>query len=288
MDIRNPYWARREIECLDPVRDCRRIAHLLLEVRYGEPRFIHPMFALAFSRQVAIPAIAKVLYRDGKGIIMSQTAKRNDDTLVFFGLLLRHGNSPEGMRVVERMNRMHARYPIPNELNLYTLSTLACLPQRLGRQFTGRDLFDEKEALAVYRFWVMVGEMMGIRDIPGSPEAMQQWMLAFEASEYGATPDGHEVTMALAREYAGRWYPGPLQEIGQRIFFAMFDDHLLETHRVPAPTGVEKELVRAAVRAFVLSRQVLPDPSERDLLSMFGQAYNRSPSVEQVGPAATS
>ena len=284
MDIRHPWWARREIERLDPVRDARRIAHLLLEVRYGEPRFVHPMFALAFSRKVAIPAIARVLHRDGKGIILSQTAKRNDDTLVFFGLLLRHGNSPQGMAVVERMNRMHARYPIPNELNLYTLSTLACLPQRLGRQFTGRDLFDEKEALAVYRFWVEVGEMMGIKDIPGSPEAMLQWMLAYEASEYGHTQAGQEVTLALAREYAQRWYPKPLQEVGQRIFFAMFDDHLRETHQLPEPTAVEKELVQAGVRAFVLSRQVLPDPAERDLLGMFGQAYSPAPAVEQVGP----
>lgn len=284
MDIRHPYWARREIDRLDPVRDARRIAHLLLEVRYGEPRFVHPMFALAFSRQVAIPAIAKVLYRGGNGIILSQTAKRNDDTLVFFGLLLRHGNSPEGRKVVERMNRMHARYPIPNELNLYTLSTLACLPQRLGRQFTGHDLFNEKEALAVYRFWVEVGEMMGITGIAGSPEAMLQWMLDYEAAEYAYTPDGHEVTLALAREYAQRWYPKALQDVGQHVFFAMFDDHLRETHRLPESTVAEKALVKAGVRAFVLSRQLLPDPAERDLLGMFGQAYSRAPTVEQVGP----
>ncbi len=284
MDIRHPWWARREIDRLDPIRDARRIAHLLLEVRYGEPRFVHPMFALAFSRQVAIPAIAKVLYRGGNGIILSQTAKRNDDTLVFFGLLLRHGNSPEGRKVVERMNRMHARYPIPNELNLYTLSTLACLPQRLGRQFTGHDLFNEKEALAVYRFWVEVGEMMGITGIAGTPEAMLQWMLDYEAAEYGSTPDGHEVTLALAREYAQRWYPKSLQDFGQRVFFAMFDDHLRETHRLPESTAAEKALVKAGVRAFLLGRQLLPDPAERDLLGMFGQAYSRTPAVEQLGP----
>lgn len=284
MDIRHPHWARREIARLDPIRDCRRIAHLLLEVRYGEPRFIHPMFALAFSRQVAIPAIARVLYRDGRGIIMSQTAKRNDDTLVFFGLLLRHGNSPAGMQVVERMNRMHARYPIPNELNLYTLSTLACLPQRLGRQFTGQDLFSEHESLALYHFWRQVGEMMGIRDIPGSPAAMQQWMLDFEAAEYGHTRDGQEVTLALAREFAQRWFPAPLQEAGLRVFFALFDEPLRATHRVPTARPLERRLVEAAVRGFVRSRQWLPDLADRDLLTMFGQQYGRAPAVEQVGP----
>ncbi|MDF2445204.1 MAG: hypothetical protein K0S46_440 [Moraxellaceae bacterium] len=284
MEFRHPQWARREIARLDPVRDARRIAHLLLEVRYGDPRFVHPMFAIAFSRQVAIPAIARVLYRGGSGIIMSQTAKRNDDTLVFFGLLLRHGNSPEGMKVVERMNRMHARYPIPNELNLYTLSTLACLPQRLGLQFTGRDLFTPHEALALYHFWRQVGEMMNIHDIPASPEAMLQWMLDFEAAEYAPTPDGHEVTLALGREYAARWFPKPLQALGQRIFFAMFDDGLRRTHRIAAPSLAERQLVQAAVRGFVWSRELLPDPAERDLLEMFGQNYGRQPAYDQVGP----
>lgn len=57
MDIQNPFWARREIATLDPVRDCRRIAHLLLEVRYGEPRFIHPMFALAYNRSPSVDQV---------------------------------------------------------------------------------------------------------------------------------------------------------------------------------------------------------------------------------------
>lgn len=286
MEFRHPYWARREIERLDPVRDARRIAHLLLEVRFGDPRFVHPMFAIAFARQVAVPAIARVLYRGGSGIIMSQTAKRNDDTLVFFGLLLRHGNSPAGQQVVARMNRMHARFPIPNELNLYTLSTLACLPQRLGRQFTGTDLFTPRESLALYHFWKQVGEMMGIRDIPGSPEEMLRWMLDFEAAEYGSTPDGHEVTLALAREYAGRWFPKSLQAVGQRLFFAMCDEQLRDTHLLPEPTPLEQQLVRSAVRAFVLGRQLLPDPADRDLLMSFGGQYSRHPAVEQVGPQA--
>ncbi|HET8729521.1 MAG TPA: oxygenase MpaB family protein [Moraxellaceae bacterium] len=284
MNLHHPFWARREIERLDPVRDCRRIAHLLLEVRFGDPRFVHPMFSVAFSRQVAIPAIARVLYRGGSGLIMKETARRNDDTLVFFGLLLRHGNSPEGMKVVERMNRMHARYPIPNELNLYTLSTLACLPQRLGRQFTGRDIFTGHESLALYHFWRQVGEMMEIQDIPASPGAMLQWMLDFEATEYGYTPDGQAVTRALAREYAERWFPSAMRAVGERAFLALFDDRLLTTHRLPAPSALDGRIVQAAVRGFVLGCTVLPDPAERDLLLSFGSHYDPSLGVDRVGP----
>ena len=204
-----------------------------------------------------MPAIARVLYRGGTGLILRETAKRNDDTLVFFGLLLRHGNSPDGMKVVERMNRMHARYPIPNELNLYTLSTLACLPQRLGHQFTGRDIFTGHESLALYHFWRQVGEMMGIRDIPGSPDAMLRWMLDFEAAEYGFTPDGQAVTRALAREYAERWFPVAMRGAGERAFLALFDDRLLATHQLPTPSALA---TRTGLGTSVGTRNIPPNP----------------------------
>ncbi len=269
--MKHPLWARREIERLDPVKDARRIAHLLFEVRYGVPAFIHPLFALAFARQVAVPRIARVLHRGGRGIILSDTARRNDDTLVFFGLLFRHGDSPEGRKVVARIAGMHSRFPISNDLHLYTLATLACLPQRVGQQFTGRDLLSERENLAVYHFWRRIGEMMDIQDIPASPAAMLRWMLDYEASEYRHTTEGSEVTRALGREFAQRWFPPRLHERGERLFYALFDQHLRETHRTPQPSAMERHVVTTAVKGFLWARTLMPDPSEQDLIGMFGQ-----------------
>ena len=145
-NVKHPLWARREIERLDPVKDARRIAHLLFEVRYGVPAFIHPLFALAFARQVAVPRIARGSpWRPRHH--PERSARRNDDTLVFFGLLFRHGDNPEGRKVVARIAGMHSRFPISNDLHLYTLATLACLPQRVGQEFTGRELLSEKRTL---------------------------------------------------------------------------------------------------------------------------------------------
>ena len=56
-----------------------------VEVRYGTPLFTHSIFSVAFARQAAVPSIAKVLYRGGKGGIITNTRKRNNDTLIFFG-----------------------------------------------------------------------------------------------------------------------------------------------------------------------------------------------------------
>lgn len=282
--MRHPYWARREIAQLDPVADAQRIAHLVFEVRYGSPVFVHPLFALAFSRQVAVPGIARVLYREGKGIILSETAKRNDDTLVFFGLLFRHGDTPEGRKVVERITRIHSRFPIPNDLNLYTLSTLACLPGRVSMQFTGRDLLTPKESEALYRFWVTIGTMMGITDIPKSQPAMLQWMLDYEASTYSSTKDGREVTLALAQEFAQRWFPARLHSFAQRLFFAAFDDRLREVHGINPPTAMEQRLITGAIKGFFRAQQILPDPPEQSLVELFGKRYDGKATPERVGP----
>lgn len=282
--MKHPHWARREIDRLDPTRDARRIAHLSFEVRYGAPVFVHPLFAMAFARQVAVPDIADVLYRNGKGIILQQTAKRNDDTLVFFGLLFRHLGTPEGDRIAARIRRIHDRFEISNDLNLYTLASLACLPRRVSVQFAGKELLSPKENAALYQFWVEVAAHLGIRGIPQTPDELLAWMLEYEQSEFQHTPGGRAVTLALAREFAERWFPKPLRPRGERLFFALFDDHLRATHRLDAPTAVETALVKLVVRSFFWWTTIAPDPADRSLVELFGQRYGRSVDPEQVGP----
>ena len=286
--MRHPHWARREIERLDPERDAARIARLLFGVRYRSPMFIHALFGVAFARQVAVPRIAAILDRDGRGTILHETAKRNDDTLLFFGLLFRHANRPEMGGVVERIVAMHRRYRIPNDLHLYTLSTLVCLPRRLGPQFLGRELLSARENAALYHFWRGVGEQMGIERIPGSPDAMLAWMLDFEDREYGPTEGGARVADALAREFAERWFPAPLEALGKRIFFATFDDRLRAIHRAPEPTAIERRLVSAAVASFLASRRLLPDPREVDLVELFGGRYGGAAALAELGPSSSA
>lgn len=203
---------------------------------------------------------------------------------MFFGLLFHHGNSPAGREVVDRIVCIHSRFPIHNDLKLYTLFTLACLPTRIGREFVGRDLIGPREQLAMYEFWREVGEMMGIRDIPGSAEKMLRWSIDYERAEYATTKDGVEVTAALAREFAQRWFPAPLQARGERVFYALFDDHLRQTHGIAPPTAAERRVVLAAVRGFVRAVDLLPDSAERDLVGMFGQRYRGQVAPSAAGP----
>ena len=62
------------------------------------------MFSLAFARQVAVPEIAEILFRDGRGLIMRNPRKRNAETLVRFGELFHHGVDGSA---IERISRAH-------------------------------------------------------------------------------------------------------------------------------------------------------------------------------------
>lgn len=270
-------WAREEISRLDPETDWARIAHLSFEVRFGAPIFVHALFSVAFAKQVAVPAIADVLYRNGSGVILSDTAKRNNDTLAWFGLLFKTLGRPGGEDIVRKIMQRHARFTITNDLNLYTLATLVCLPKRVSLQFLGRDVLSDKENHALYRFWTCMGRLMEITDIPADFDSLMRWMIDYELAHFGPSTGGRAVTQALADEFARRWFPGPLVGLGRSIYFALFDPHLLKTHGIAPPGWLFRSLVTVGVRVYFKALNVLPDPPERSLLDFFGKEFRQYP-----------
>ena len=279
----HPLWARKRLAQLHPDRDARELLHLTFEVRFGQPDFIHSMFSLAFARQAAVPEIAQVLYRGGQGQIITNARKRNNDTLLFFGELFRHGTSPEGLKVIERMNQIHAHMPITNELNLYTLATLVCEPRRVGRQLTGMEFITDAQFRALYVFWTDVGRHMGIADIPANEHLFYAWYEDFERQHYAHTVAGEAIARALAQEFASRWFPKPLWHIGRQFYFALFDNQLLETFHLKKPAGIYHKLVWLRVNGYLrLLAPLLPDPPDRSLCDHFGRDY-RPYSFDMVG-----
>lgn len=273
-DMRHPHWARRRIRQLDTDRDARELLHLTFEVRYGAPDFIHSMFSLAFARQAAIPGIAEVLYRGGSGLIMTDARKRNNDTLLFFGELFNHGTKGRGAEVIERMNRLHAHMPISNDLNLYTLATLICEPRRVGRQLTGREFITDREFRAMFIFWREVGHQMGISAIPPDENAMYTWYLDYEAAQYAPTEAGKAIANALADEFAARWFPKMLHQIGRQFYFSLFDDELLRVFGLARPFGVYNVMVRLRVNGYLrVLVPLLPDGPDRSIIDHFGRDY---------------
>lgn len=281
------HWARAALQGLDPERDAQRILHLSFEVRYGAPIFTYALFSLAFARQVAVPEIAAVLYRGGQGLIVTDTRKRNDDTLIFFGELFRHGDTPAGRAIAQRLKQMHDRFGIPNELHLYTLATLVCEPHRASRRLCGRQVISDAENQAGFNFWRVMGGHMGITDIPDSFDALLRWMEDFERTRYGHTTGGALVAQALAQEFAARWFPRFAQRWGQGLYHALFDAGLAAAHQTPAPGWSQRLAARWGARFYLLVwTRWWRDPPERDLVSTFGARYGQGYALERVGADA--
>lgn len=284
--MRHPYWARKRIEALDVETDFVEINHLAFEVRYGSKLFTHTLFSLAFVRQMAVPSIAEVVYAGGKGPSIRNTRKRNNDTLLFFGEFYRHGNSPQGQKVAEQLNRIHARFPISNDQNLYTLATLMCEPIRMSYFLTGKNIFSAKETRALYLFWKMIAEMLNITDIPKDEHAMYQFYLDYEKKHFGNTEGGSKVVECLADEFAERWFPKFMHSYARKVYISLFDERLLSTFGLPKSPWLIRTAVLLRLRfQLTFLFQVLPDPKDRSIIDLFNSDYEAY-HISKAGPKA--
>lgn len=274
MNFTNPYWARKRIAKLDAENDFKEINHLAFEVRYATPIFTHSLFSVAFARQAAVPSIAEVLYRGGKGGIITHARKRNNDTLLFFGEFFRHGNNEEGQKVADQLNRIHSHFPINNEQNLYTLATLMCEPLRMSNFLTGKNIFSKKETRALFLFWRMVGDMLQIKDFPANENTAMNFYKKFEQQNFAYTDAGKAVVESLANEFATRWYPKWMKPMGRSVYFALFDDLLLNTFRLPKPPLLVTYSVRVYLWFYLMVWvRLMPDPNDRSVIDTFKEEY---------------
>lgn len=284
MNWANPYWARKRIAALDAENDAHEISHLAFEVRYGTPLFTHSIFSVAFARQAAVPAIAKVLYRGGRGSIMTNTKKRNNDTLIFFGEFYKNGFNEQGLEAIRLLNFIHSHFPISNEENLYTMATIVCEPIRLGRFLSNKNLFSKKEFRALFNFWEGICTRMSIQAIPENETAMYRWYENFEQQHYGFSPEGKKIVEALALEFAERWYPAAMKYQGTQYYYSLFDDYLLQALQIPKPNL----FYRFAVKSYMWTQlrilfQILPDADNRHILDYYTGDYPEY-HIAKVGP----
>lgn len=267
--VPHPRRVRAELARLDPELDNERMTHLLLEVRYGNSLFAAAAYTLAFLRQMSIPSIARTVHRGGTGDIMRVTRQRNDDTLVFFGEIMRCGYSSErGGEVIDRLNEIHSRYRISNDQNLYTLASLTLEAQRIA-DVLGMPVMSERELDALYYFWRGVGERMGITDVPGSSTEFMAWTLRYERDNAEFTAGGRAVADVMIADFAAR-FPRPLRRAGSILLLSICDDELLDAHRLSRPSRWQKTIALQALRGYLFSARVLPDPSDRSWVDLFG------------------
>ncbi|MEZ0578463.1 oxygenase MpaB family protein [Nocardioides sp. MH1] len=258
----------RRIAALDPVRDNEEIAHLSVEVRYGDAFFVHAAYLVAFTRQVAVPSIARIVHRTGTGDLMKDVRRRNDHTLVFFGEMLRHGHSSaRGGAAIDRMEQIHSRFGITDDDKLYTLGSLAFEGQRI-LDLVGVSRFSEHELLGLFHFWRGVGLRMGLT-VPDTRADLLQWVRDYEADRYGYTEGGRALVDQLFADWRARWFPGPLRPLADPVLLTLLDDRLRATHRLPDPAPRVRAAVPAVVRGYLALQGARPHRPSRSWADHF-------------------
>ncbi|MEV0061136.1 hypothetical protein [Nocardia sp. NPDC050718] len=271
----------RRIAQLDPVADNEEATHLSVEVRYGDAIFAHAAYTVAFARQVAVPSIARIVYRTGTGDMMADVRRRNNDTLLFFGEMLRHGHSsPEGRAVIDRMEQIHARFGITAEDKLYTLGSLAFEADRIVDHL-GLDVFTENERTSRYHFWRGVGTYMGL-EVPGTRTDFLDWTLAYE-SAYAATAGGRALVDQLFSDWRQRWFPARAHRWADDILLTLFPDDLRAVHGLPAPPQTLRTMMPRLVGAYLGWQAVRPHRPQRSWSDHFGADHSRPLQVSTLG-----
>lgn len=277
-------WARDEIAHLDPTTDYDRIARLVAEVRYGMPPIMAAFYTVTFVRQVAVPSIGRILHRGGRAPAITATRKRNDDTLVFFGELFINGAaSARGGATVDRMQEIHATFPITQDDYRYTLCTIMDQPHR-SAQILGYQALSWSEQEGWYRFWRAVGERMGITEIPPTLDAAVAHARAYERTHWAPTKAGRAVADSVIDDYVARYLPRPLRPLGVRGFHALLGPEARAAHGYPEPNPALERVVLGGLRAYLRARRLMPDPAPRSVTASFGQAYGGGcPHLADVG-----
>ncbi len=274
---------RRRIAALDPVRDADEVARLSLVTLHGHGALVYALFTVAFMKQVAVPAMARTLYRRGTGDIVRETLRRNDDTIVFFGQLLDHGPESEvGRAWIERLNAIHAHFPLRDEDSLYTLATLALDPDAITAAL-GPSMFTEAELEAQWRFWRAVARLQRVADLPAERATLAAWAADYERREYAPTEDGRAIAVALVDGFAERCLPRPLRRWGPRVVSALCPPGLRQVHDLPDPGPLLSAGVRAALALYRVSLPWRRVPADRSLAHDFGEARYGPRPLEAVG-----
>jgi hypothetical protein len=269
-----------QIRALDPVADHQRI--VFLSTRFAFPFDTTRALELALFRTFCVPGIAALLDRTGE--FARRPQKRYDDTDVIVSELVEWGyDSDRGRAALERMNRLHGRFRIPNDQYLYVLSTFVFEPIRWNARFGWRPLCAH-ERLAMFHFWRAVGTRMGIRDVPEDFDAFEQFNRHYEQTHFRPNPASARVGAATLGLFAG-WFPSPLRPLVRAVLCALMDELMRTAFGFPRPGRLLVRLVFAAmsVRAHVL--RWLPE-RRRPWLRTAGphRSYPHGYRLEELGP----
>ena len=269
-----------EIRTLDPYDDADRDRIVRLTARHDFPWDFDQGVAIAFLRDYGVPSIARLLDRtkqfEGDGL------KRYDDTLIFQEEAVADGvDSARARAAVDRLNRIHGHYTIPNHEFQYVLATTLIGPVRWIEKYGWRRL-DPIEVVALTRFTTRFGELMNITDLPETYDGYLRLLVDYEREHFALDPANTRVTEATIR--IGRqsvpWY---LRPAFRRVSIALMDQALREALGMPAQPRWLVAAVELGLRSRATAIRFLATPRQA-AYERTHPTYPNGYELTQIGP----
>ena len=232
------HW-QRQIATLDPETKYEEIYRIVFAHEF--PWDMNQALSFALFRTYAVPSIGRLL--DETGTFAQDTQRRYDDTALLLDEPARNGlHSERGRRAIRRINQMHGAYDISNQDMRYVLSTFVVTPKRWMDDYGWRPM-SPAEVRASVLYYVELGRLMGIKDVPTTYDAFEALLTGYETEHFAYDEGGRRVadeTMRLMSSFYPAFLAGPMNLFSR----SLMDEPLLDAFRLPHPP---KPVVAAAV-----------------------------------------
>ncbi|MFI1980743.1 oxygenase MpaB family protein [Streptomyces wedmorensis] len=180
---------------------------------------INAGLSLALYHLAAVPGIATTLQSTGH--LAERPELRVDEVSRLLVTLLLHGFDEAGSRAAIRvMNRVHREFEVPNDHYLYALSLFVVVPTRYIDS-TGSRTLSTDERKAVASFYAELGRLMGVKDIPQTYAAFEEYCDVYERRHVRTSPAGRELAAAIRSFHDARLFGNLLDKASPAVHAAI-------------------------------------------------------------------
>lgn len=229
---------------LDPATDYEQISRWFGQ--YDFPWDLEQALSFALFRTYAVPSIGRLLYDTGE--FTQRVQKRHDDTALLLGEIVDQGlESGPGRAAIRRVNQMHGRHDIGNDDMRYVLSTFVVMPNRWVNRYGWRRTTPDEDVAGV-NYYLRLGALMGIRDLPQDLVGFERLLDAYEAEHFAFDPKSRAVADSTL-DLLVTFYPRPLGPLVRRFSVAIMDPHLRDAFGYAHPPAWFEASSHGALRA---------------------------------------
>lgn len=236
------------------------------------------LYTTGFMRVLGEYEGAATSGREGAGKIHNHPDERAADTIGYFDEWMAWGARTDlTKQSVERVRRIHAaygkRFSMSNETFIHAIASFT-LQLEIFLDIVGAPPFGAAERAAQLDHWRLIGEMLGIENMPETWEGMRKALYEYESDPawFGYTPAGKHSSDALIDQFTHRWFPRRLRWAGRLTVLSLMEPHVLTALGQDSPPAAVAWIVRRSARAALALFQRLRAPKPFDRLSIAPRA----------------